>query len=262
MNIGHRLLDAVHRLSQRAARKAAKPYKTDEANREAWVRARLAEVPAGSRLLDVGAGECRFKPDCSHLDYIAQDVAEYDGRGDGSGLQTGDWDFSRIDIVCDLLEIPEGQPYDCLLCTEVLEHVPDAPAAIRKFARLLNPGGQLILTAPFACLVHFAPFFFSSGYSEYFYREHLENNGFSIDEIRPNGSYIRQVHGELARLSHVASSYTGSPLTFDQAQKLNDAAAVLRQLIDIEEAGLGDGQSAPSAQLSSHGFLVSARRKD
>lgn len=40
---------------------------------------------------------------------------------------------------------------DCLLSFEVLEHVPDYHAAIQEFARVLRPGGSLLLTIPFDC---------------------------------------------------------------------------------------------------------------
>ena len=32
-----------------------------------WVKDALLKIPAGSRLLDAGAGELRFKKYCSHL---------------------------------------------------------------------------------------------------------------------------------------------------------------------------------------------------
>lgn len=35
-----------------------------------------------------------------------------------------------------------------IVCSEVLEHLPDDQLAIEEFARLLSPGGQLILTVP------------------------------------------------------------------------------------------------------------------
>ena len=44
-----------------------------------WVTDALSKIPAGSRLLDAGAGELRFKPDCSHLEYVAQDFGQYHG---------------------------------------------------------------------------------------------------------------------------------------------------------------------------------------
>lgn len=38
---------------------------------------------------------------------------------------------------------------DAITSFDVLEHVPDYHAALREFARCLNPGGQLLLTVPF-----------------------------------------------------------------------------------------------------------------
>jgi SAM-dependent methyltransferase len=38
---------------------------------------------------------------------------------------------------------------DAIATFDVLEHVPDYHAALREFARTLNPGGALVLTAPF-----------------------------------------------------------------------------------------------------------------
>jgi SAM-dependent methyltransferase len=37
---------------------------------------------------------------------------------------------------------------DAILCLDVLEHVPDHRAALREFARVLAPGGALLLTVP------------------------------------------------------------------------------------------------------------------
>ena len=75
------------------------------------------------------------------------------------GLQTGEWDTSRIDLVSDITEIPAPDAsFDAILCSEVLEHIPEPTHALDEFMRLLRPGGTLILSAPFASLVHFAPY--------------------------------------------------------------------------------------------------------
>ena len=192
------------------------------ATRDAWVAKTLAALPAGARLLDAGAGECQYKKHCGHLQYVAQDNAVYDGKGD-SGLQTGSWDFSQIDIVSDILNIPEPDAsFDAVLCTEVLEHLPDPVRALDEMARLLRPGGTFIITAPFWSLTHFAPYHYATGFNRYFYEFHLGRLGFDIVEMTPNGNFFECVGQELRRVSDMAQRFAGgdkpTPLEFNAMQ--------------------------------------------
>ena len=74
--------------------------------RTKWVISELQVLKPGLKLLDAGAGELKFKPYCTHLEYIAQDFGSYDGEGDDKGLQTNTWDNSKLDIVSDITSIP------------------------------------------------------------------------------------------------------------------------------------------------------------
>jgi SAM-dependent methyltransferase len=170
-------------------------------DRQLWVKNTLDSLPKGLTILDAGAGEQQYKKYCFHLIYTSQDFCEYEGKGNEQGLQTGNWDTSSIDIVCDIISIPKkDESFDIILCTEVFEHIPDPISAILEFKRLLKPGGHLIITAPFNSLTHFAPFHFSTGFSKYFYEHHLVKNDFNIIEITPNGNYSEYIAQELRRL--------------------------------------------------------------
>jgi SAM-dependent methyltransferase len=179
------------------------------ATRDAWVAQALTALPPGTRLLDAGAGECQYKKHCGHLNYVAQDIAVYDGKGD-AGLQTGSWDFSQIDIVSDILNIPEPDAsFDAVLCTEVLEHLPDPVRALDEMARLLRPGGMFIITAPFWSLTHFAPYHYATGFNRYFYESHLGRLGFDTVEMTPNGNFFECVGQELRRVTDMAQRFAG-----------------------------------------------------
>lgn len=173
----------------------------NEENRQVWLKKTLSALPRGARILDAGAGELRNRPLCNHLDYVSQDFCQYEGAGDGKGLQTGLWDTSQIDLVCDICANPEQDAaFDAILCSEVMEHIPDPTKALDEFTRLLKPGGKLILTAPFASLVHFAPYHYCSGFSRYWYEHHLALRGFEIKELTPNGDWYALLRQELTRL--------------------------------------------------------------
>lgn len=101
----------------------------------------------------------------------------------------------------------EDESYDVILCTEVLEHIPNPIKALFEFARLLKVRGILILTAPFCSFTHFSPYHYFSGFSSEFYKYHLPKYGFDIKEIVPNGNYFEFVAQELRRLKSVAMKY-------------------------------------------------------
>jgi ubiquinone/menaquinone biosynthesis C-methylase UbiE len=231
----------------------AKVGTRNEATREAWLERALREVPAGARILDAGAGERQYERFCPHLSYVAQDFAQYDGQGNGAGLQTGRWDQTRLDLVCDITAIPEPDAsFDAVMCVEVFEHLPEPARALDEFTRLLRPGGQLILTAPFASLTHFAPYHFASGYGRYFYEHHLPRRGFDIVDLSPNGNYWEYLAQELRRIPSLARSRLGfKPNPVDRGA-LSLVVRMLGRISPRDEA---------SSELLAYGWHVRAVKR-
>lgn len=226
---------------------------SNEANRQAWLERVLAGIPAGARLLDAGAGEQKRKPLCAHLDYVAQDFGEYDGRGDNTGLQTGSWDQTKLDIVSDITAIPlPDASFDAVLCVEVLEHLPEPLGALKEFSRLLKTGGQLLVTAPFCSLTHFAPYHFYTGFSRYFYGALLPALGFEIVEMQANGNFFEYLAQELRRLPEMADRYAK-----DIPTQSDDVA--LRQVLEMLERF--STKDTKSAELLHFGYHVKAIRR-
>ena len=225
---------------------------TNEATRVKWIEQTLKKIPEGLTLLDAGAGESQFKKFCSHLKYIAQDFGEYHGAGE-VGLQTGTWDNSKLDIVSDILSIPlPDHSVDAIMCTEVLEHIPDPLGAIKDFSRLVKPGGYLLITAPFASLTHFAPYHFASGLSRFFYEKHLPDNDFEISDLQLNGNFFEYVAQENRRIKSIALKYTGKKINLFQKIIIHLNLLILEKLSKKDRG---------SSELLCYGVHVFARKK-
>ncbi|MCP4606853.1 MAG: class I SAM-dependent methyltransferase [Proteobacteria bacterium] len=183
---------------------------TNEETRREWVIGILKSLPQNYRLLDAGAGEMMYKAYCSHLDYVSQDFCKYEGIGDGKALQSNIWDSTKVDIISDIIDIPEpDSSFDTILCTEVFEHLPDPIKALREFHRLVRKGGNIIITAPFCSLSHLTPFHYFSGFNSHFFKKHFNDMGFEIIEMVNNGNFFEYLSQEIWRLPEIAKRYAG-----------------------------------------------------
>jgi SAM-dependent methyltransferase len=90
-------------------------------------------------------------------------------------------------IFADVTQTPlRGESVDCLICTEVLEHLPNPQACVDEAHRLLRKGGVVFASVPFIYPVHADPFDFQR-FTEDGFRKLF--SGFSSVEIIPMGSF-------------------------------------------------------------------------
>lgn len=225
----------------------------NESVRKKWLKKTLKSLPPGLRLLDAGAGELANKEYCTHLNYVSQDFCQYEGSGNNTGLQMDSWDTSKIDIVGDIVDIPENdESFDIILCTEVLEHLPYPIKALEEFSRLLKKDGILILTAPFCSLTHFAPYHYSSGFNRYFYEYHLNSLGFQIDELTTNGNFFEYIGQEIRRVSSIAIKYSSQKVSRLEQYAIN---IILKMLERFSKA------DKKSDELLCFGYHIIAKKK-
>lgn len=228
---------------------------TNGPNREAWLEETLKKLPPGIKILDAGAGECQYKRFCTHLKYVSQDFAQYDGAGNKEGFQMDSWDNSKIDIISDIASIPiPKNSFDAIMCVEVFEHIPEPAKTVKEFSRILKPGGKLILTVPFCSLNHMAPYYFANGYSKYWYEKILPEYGFEIEEMEANGNYFEYLAQEIRRIPKVQLSYTNLNLTKKILFRLS-RLYFLRALNKLSKANKN------SEELLCFGYHVLARKK-
>jgi len=94
-------------------------------------------VPDTGTILDIGAGTAPVSPDLKRT--VLADISEE----------------AMKNVQCVSKEVTSitgmsfaSASFDCVLCSEVLEHVPDDAKAVSELRRVLKPGGVLIATVP------------------------------------------------------------------------------------------------------------------
>ena len=224
----------------------------NEGFREKWLEETLLAVPNTSRILDAGAGTQRYRKYCKNLKYVSQDFGQYEGKGDGAALQTGEFEYGQLDIVSDITSIPEPDlSFDAIMCIEVFEHLPDPVQAIKEFSRLLKHNGHLIITAPFCSLTHFAPYHFCSGFNKYWFEKHLAEYGFTNVEITCNGNFFEYVAQEVYRIPSISNRYSESK---PNLLELLSIFILQRMLLRFSKRDNG------SSELLCFGYHVHARK--
>lgn len=137
----------------------------------------IEKYALGGSVLDVGAGQVlRYKSLFTQASaYKTQDIADAK-------------DFHH-DFVCDAAHIPaEDGSFDVILCTQVLEHVPDPSAVCHECSRLLKPKGYCIFTVPQTNELHEVPHDYYR-YTKFGLMELAARNGLETIEIEPIGDY-------------------------------------------------------------------------
>jgi ubiquinone/menaquinone biosynthesis C-methylase UbiE len=166
--------------------------------RDGWITGEAAKVAEGSLILDVGAGTAPYRPLFAHCTYKTTDACPLEERQNRSGKA-----YTEIDYVCDVACIPvPDASFDVLICTEVLEHIPEPIEAIREFGRIVKPGGIVLLSAPLSGYVHQEPYHFYGGFSPYFYQKFLTESGFTDIQVMQNGGFFRHYGAQSIKLAN------------------------------------------------------------
>jgi len=112
----------------------------------------------GQRLLDLGCGEGRHViaahaldgVDAVGVDLSLQDLGTASRRLAEFSAQTGEAPPALFALLAgDALRLPfPDASFDAVICSEVLEHIPDYRGALDEIARVLKPGGRLCVSVP------------------------------------------------------------------------------------------------------------------
>jgi SAM-dependent methyltransferase len=138
-------------------------------------------VGRGGLLLDVGCGmrpyESLFRQ--YHVRTVGLDVTK---------------DGSVADVVADAKRLPFDQDaFELVLCSEVIEHLDDYDGVIEEIARVLQPGGILIITWPFIYSLHDIPADYNR-FTEFGMERNLKRHGLEIVKLRRRGDSLGVLH--------------------------------------------------------------------
>lgn len=139
---------------------------------ERFLERAASQMDPGQRVLDAGAGELPYQKLFTHTRYESTD----------QGLA---YQPSGLDYLADLSALPvQTGAYDHIICTQVLEHVPEPGRMLGEFCRLLKPGGKLWLSAPLFYPEHQIPYDYYR-FTRFGLRYLHEQAGFVVEEIEP-----------------------------------------------------------------------------
>lgn len=123
--------------------------------------------------LDVGCGLRPYELSFPQGVYIGVDI-EVSGRK--SDMKAPDYYYDGS-----ILPFPEGY-FEGVICTQVLEHVPEPGLLLKEMYRVLKPGGRLIMSLPFVWQEHEPPYDFFR-YTCFGATSLLKQAGFEVAEL-------------------------------------------------------------------------------
>jgi SAM-dependent methyltransferase len=153
---------------------------------EEWLTAWAGEIPDGARVLDAGSGVAPYRRLFEHTAYQTADFLKVEKR------------YEPPTYICDLTDIPvPDRSFDYIVCTQVLEHVPNPSAVMQEFFRVAEIGGIVLLTAPLFYEEHEQPYDFFR-YTRFGLARLAEEARFTVVEIEPLEGYFGTLSYQLA----------------------------------------------------------------
>lgn len=193
-------------------------------------------------IMDFGAGSSPYRDLFSYASYIAVDV-EQSGHA-----------RSRMvaDVFYDGRNLPfDSCTFDSVFASEAFEHIFNLDEILDEIARVLRPGGAMLVTTPFVWDEHERPYDFAR-YTSFGLKHLLEEHGFAVHSIH-------KATGNLETISQMLVLYLAQ-------RELLTRFRILRLILTpllfapIMLLGLLAGKVLPSDDRLYQNLIIYARR--
>jgi len=144
------------------------------------------------RVLDVGAGEAPWRDLLDGAEYVGVDVEVAGEFGMRRKAHVTYYDGNTLPFA--------DETFDHLLCTEVLEHVPEPRRFLADLNRVLRVGGSLVLTVPWSARLHHTPHDYTR-FTRFGLNLMLQAAGFSGIVIEERGNDVAVIANKLLVLT-------------------------------------------------------------
>jgi SAM-dependent methyltransferase len=140
------------------------------------------------KLIDLGCGDMPFR------DLIKKKVDIYDSLDNfpSSPDVTYQSDIQNMSVIKD-------ETYDCAICLEVLEHIPDVNRALSEINRIIKRGGIIIISVPHLSRLHDQPNDYYR-FTKYGIEHLLRANGFEVIELHHKGGIFTFLGHQISTL--------------------------------------------------------------
>ena len=131
------------------------------------------------KMLDYGCGNSPYQTLFNGIDYWGIDISVNEEKD-----QILKFDGNKIPF--------DDDAFNSVLCSEVLEHVPNVESTLSEICRVLKPGGKLLLSVPFMWEEHGHPNDFRR-YTLEGIRSVLKYNGFDIISTEKTSRSVKTI---------------------------------------------------------------------
>lgn len=206
----------------------------------------VPELPEGSLVLDLGGNRIGKRG--------AFDIERYPLRVVYANLSAA----KKPHVQTDAAVLPFADAaFDAVICSELLEHVPEPQAVTAEIHRVLKPGGTLLLCVPFMNRVHGDPYDFAR-YTDYYWLQALDKIGFRDIHIEKQGLFWSVLADMLRDWAYLKTSRGPLQKSWIIGLVSSFMTAAKRKAMKWDAAKSAEGDASPQGYTT--GFGIKARK--